>query len=372
MAIPKSLPQSHITPQLSWFEKLRLVSKLIPIILLSIGTFFRRTISRGDFSSKALRRNITPSLSSNLLTLLTIRESRALQAPSGTTVVRFCSSNNLRHNAVVIEDTDGFPPATLHFIDSDPEDERDVFLYFHGGGYIFSLTPAALSLAQKAAKSAEATLAVLEYSIAPDVKYPGQLAQASASLRFLLQRRYGDPSRVIIGGDSAGGNLALALLAHLQSPHPRITPVNFAVEDQKLRAALCISPRTNNSCTAASYKFNRTKDYIGAGAVELFTSNWQPVADEVWATPVRGSKAFWTNVRASRILLIVGGDEVYLDDVKTQAELMNASSTADAHVQLRVCPGEVHDQPLVDFGQGIEDGRVTIEVMKWLRALPSS
>ncbi|KAI9693743.1 MAG: hypothetical protein M1822_003014 [Bathelium mastoideum] len=372
MSTWRSLPQSHVPPRLDWAEKMVLASKLVLLICYAAGTFIRRTMSRSDFSIRALRRNITPSLSSNLLRALSLREMRSFLTPSGVTITRFCASKKLKHQAVQLDDTDGFPPAALHLIDCTPEDAGDTLLYFHGGGYVFPITSATLSLGQKAATSASAALVVLEYTIAPDVEYPGQLAQAAASLRFLLQKRQGDPSRIIIAGDSAGGNLTLALLAHLQDPHPRVTPVEFATEGQKLRAALCVSPRTNNIYTAPSYSFNGSKDYLSSDAVRLFTSNWQPAGDEVWASPVSGSKAFWEDAHASKVLLVVGGDEVYLDDVKTQAELMNAGSTTDANIQLRICPGEVHDQPILDFGQGIEDGCMTIEILSWLRALPPS
>ena len=373
MTLPKAFPQSHTPSQLHWTEKLVLATKLVLLLCYSAGTLIRRTLRSGDYSYRNLLRNRSASLGGNAITMLSLRESRAIFPPTGVTIDRFCTSNSLRHEAVQLDETDGFSPATLHFIDCSPEDRGNVFLYFHGGGYIFSIgSSAPLVLARKVAASASATLAVLEYTVAPEVKHPGQLAQAAASLRFLLQKRHNDPSRIIIGGDSAGGNLTLAVLAHMQSPHPRVTPIEFASKSQRLRAALCISPRANNVCTAPSYKSNASKDYLSAEAVHVFTSNWQPVFDEVWATPVSGSKAFWVNVRVSSVLLVVGEDEIYLDDVKIQAELMGAGTTAGANLQLKVCPGEVHDQPIMDLGQGIEDGRMTTVIMEWLRALPSS
>ncbi|KAL9096010.1 MAG: hypothetical protein Q9165_001532 [Trypethelium subeluteriae] len=308
-----------------------------------------------------------------MLASMSLQEMQSFLLPTGVNIAHFCTSHKLRHEPVRLDDTDGFPPATLHFIDRSPDHDGNVFLYLHGGGYIFSLaSPNTLIFARRAATAASATLVVLEYSIAPAVTYPGQLAQAAAALRFLLQQRHGDPARIIVGGDSAGGNLTLALLAHLQSPHPRIGPIRFAAGgDRKLRAALCISPRTNNVCTAPSYRFNGSKDFMSPQAVRLFTANWQPVDDEVWATPVAGSKAFWATVRAARIIFVVGGDEVYLSDVKAQAELMNAQESPGADIQLTICPGEMHDQPIMDFGQGIEDGRMTTAVISWMRSLPS-
>ncbi|KAF2239132.1 alpha/beta-hydrolase [Viridothelium virens] len=373
MATHQSLPQSHTPSPLSWTEKLFLATKVPLLLLFGIGSFIRRMLRTSDFSSRNLRRNIPAAFSSNMLAFLSLREMQSFLLPTGVNIAHFCTSHNLRHEPVRLDETDGFPPATLHFIDSSPDTDGNVFLYLHGGGYIFSLaSPNTLIFAHRAAAAASAALVVLEYSIAPAVTYPGQLAQAAAALRFLLQKRRGEPARIIVGGDSAGGNLTLAILAHLQSPHPRIAPIRFAAGGkQKLRAALCISPRTNNVCTAPSYRFNGNKDFISPQAVKLFTANWQPVEDDVWATPVAGSKAFWADFRASRLLFVVGGDEVYLSDVRAQAELMDAQESPGANFQLTVCPGEMHDQPIMDFGQGVEDGRMTTAVINWMRGLPS-
>jgi epsilon-lactone hydrolase len=83
-------------------------------------------------------------------------------------------------------------------------------LYFHGGGYSFY--PQAysyfISLITLAAKSG--TFA-LDYRLAPEHRFPAQLEDALNAYRWFLENGT-DPDQMVLAGDSAGGNLALALL----------------------------------------------------------------------------------------------------------------------------------------------------------------
>jgi len=90
------------------------------------------------------------------------------------------------------------------------EEPRGCVLYFHGGGY--SYYPQAynqfIALVTLAAKSR--TFA-LDYRLAPEHRFPAQLEDALHAYRWLLAEG-ADPDRLILAGDSAGGNLTLALL----------------------------------------------------------------------------------------------------------------------------------------------------------------
>jgi acetyl esterase/lipase len=83
-------------------------------------------------------------------------------------------------------------------------------LYFHGGGYSFYPQTYAhfIALITLAAKSR--TFA-LDYRLSPEHRFPAQLEDALTAYRWLLETG-ADPARLIVAGDSAGGNLTLALL----------------------------------------------------------------------------------------------------------------------------------------------------------------
>jgi acetyl esterase/lipase len=83
-------------------------------------------------------------------------------------------------------------------------------LYFHGGGYSFYPQAYAnfIALITRAAKSK--TFA-LDYRLSPEHRFPAQLEDALNAYRWMLEGGT-NPDRLIFAGDSAGGNLALALL----------------------------------------------------------------------------------------------------------------------------------------------------------------
>jgi hypothetical protein len=137
----------------------------------------------------------------------------------------------------------------------------------------------------------------------------------------------------------------------------------------KFRGALAISARTTNGAEAASFRENAWRDTIGVKEVALIQENWR-LLDEVYAALDKGDEEFWREVRAERLLLLVGGDEVYRDDVVHMGKTMGASDEPASPVQMVVCPGEVHVQCGMDLAVGIEDGFRTQAARSWLESLP--
>src|ERR1700674_933362 len=58
--------------------------------------------------------------------------------------------------------------------------------------------------------------ATLEYRLAPEYMYPAAIEDAQAAYRWLLVEQGVEPTKLVVGGDSSGGGLALAALASLR------------------------------------------------------------------------------------------------------------------------------------------------------------
>jgi monoterpene epsilon-lactone hydrolase len=85
-----------------------------------------------------------------------------------------------------------------------------VLLYFHGGSYMFgSSRTTHADLVARLALGAEIAITALEYRLAPEHPYPAALEDALSACEALRAAK--PESRVLVAGDSAGGNLALAL-----------------------------------------------------------------------------------------------------------------------------------------------------------------
>lgn len=100
-----------------------------------------------------------------------------------------------------------------------PEAQPGTILFVHGGGFAFCSPETHERCARVLAVEAGMSVALPDYRLAPEHPYPAGLRDVVATLRAV---RAGEvdglaPAPLLIGGDSAGANLALATLLHEQS-----------------------------------------------------------------------------------------------------------------------------------------------------------
>lgn len=96
-----------------------------------------------------------------------------------------------------------------------------VILYCHGGGYSTGSSLYARTLTVKLSACASMDVLSFDYRLAPEHPYPAALEDACAAWDHLMLLGYG-AGDVILAGDSAGGNLALALALSLKGQGRRL------------------------------------------------------------------------------------------------------------------------------------------------------
>jgi len=94
-------------------------------------------------------------------------------------------------------------------------DSSRVLLYLHGGGYILGSIATYRALAARIAAAAGIRALIIDYRLAPEHPFPAAIEDATAAYGFLLGHGF-TPERVAMGGDSAGGGLAIATLIALR------------------------------------------------------------------------------------------------------------------------------------------------------------
>lgn len=100
---------------------------------------------------------------------------------------------------------------------STPEQALPVLLYFHGGGFVIGSLPLYDRMCRALANAAGCAVVSVDYRLAPETRFPGAVEDCIAATRWVAEQAGAlklDASRLAVGGDSAGGNLATVVALH--------------------------------------------------------------------------------------------------------------------------------------------------------------
>jgi acetyl esterase len=147
------------------------------------------------------------------------------------------------------------------FVPEEPT-PMGVLVYFHGGGWVVGNLDTHQHLCADVANAGKCIVVAVDYRLAPEHKFPAAAEDAFAATQWAMHKpgRFGgDPRRVAVGGDSAGGNLAAAvtLMARDQgAPQPAFQ--------------LLVYPILDHDYTTPSYQENAEGYYLTRSTMEWF------------------------------------------------------------------------------------------------------
>lgn len=220
-------------------------------------------------------------------------------------------------------------------VNPDMKKSKRVVLQLHGGAYIGGLSEAHRDLAVKQMVLTEAREAYLvDYRLAPENIYPAALDDAAQAYSELLNRGI-KPKNIIVIGDSAGGNLALALAIRLKEkklPQPA--------------ALILISPWTTFETDLPSRMANANRDLIlGKKNIKMYNAVSNPIyAGNIPLNDPRLSPIYADLRGLPPMLIQIGGCEMFVDD---GIELLKRATADDLNVTLTVYAGMSHDFALL-------------------------
>ncbi|VUC24113.1 unnamed protein product [Clonostachys rosea] len=152
----------------------------------------------------------------------------------------------------------------------DHTEATTVILFLHGGGYIAPLLKGHLNwcrdvfLAAGAETGTKVAVAILEYTLCPDARFPTQLRQAIGAVNTLISSGF-PPEKILLGGDSAGGNLATQLLCQIARPNPLLPSIQTS---RPLQGAFLVSPWLSRHTNDHSYQHNERVDMLSSHTVK--------------------------------------------------------------------------------------------------------
>lgn len=220
----------------------------------------------------------------------------------------------------------GEPPLVRVAAGRDDPTRRPALLWLHGGGFVIGSPRTHRALAGHIATSAGADVYLPDYRLAPEHPFPAAADDAFAAYRAVLARGH-DPARVAIGGDSAGGTLAI------------LTALAIAEMDVPMPAAMVLaSPVTDLTLSGASVESRRRKEALLRP--EWLQYGYRSFAGPLALTDPRVSPLFADPRGLPPTLVQVGEYEILLDDSLRWAD---RAWGAGVEVELQRYPGMWHD-----------------------------
>lgn len=191
-----------------------------------------------------------------------------------------------------------------------------VVVYFHGGGFIAGSPDVAEEPNRALANDAGVIVAAVSYRLAPEHKFPAATHDTFAGLRWVAENigRYGgDPDRIAVMGDSAGGNLAaVAALRARDEGGPA------------LRAQVLVYPAIDPRADTDSKKEFRDGYVITAAGMDHFWDNYLSSPEDAEHPHAAPSRAE-TLAGLPPTLVLTTEYEVLRDEAEAYGEQLSAA-----------------------------------------------
>jgi acetyl esterase len=202
-----------------------------------------------------------------------------------------------------------------------------VLVYFHGGGWVWSSIDTHDRLAREYAAGSGLAVVSVDYALSPEAVFPQALDECVGVVEWLAKHgaEWGlDCSRMVVGGDSAGGNLALATALKLRD-----------TGGPALRGILALYPVCDSDFTTPSYREFASGHVLTDEKMRFYWNAYAPDAmRDPLAAPLRAELA---NLPPVLVQL------AELDVLRSEGESMAARLTAaGVPTELEIYPGVIH------------------------------
>jgi acetyl esterase len=229
-------------------------------------------------------------------------------------------------------------------------------VFFHGGGWVIGDLDSHDVACRKLADEGQLIVISVDYRLAPEHKFPAAVDDAVAATTWIAghANELGiDASRLLVGGDSAGGNLAAVVAISARDGH------GPAIAGQVL-----IYPATDFAMTHSSHREPETSILLTHSVIRWFRDHYLNDEADIgdWrASPARAK----TLVGLPPAYVLTAGADPLRDEGDEYARRLKDAGVAVTH---RTFPGQFHG--FFTMGKLLQQANVAAsEIGLWLKAL---
>lgn len=229
-------------------------------------------------------------------------------------------------------------------------------VFFHGGGWVIGNLESHDVVCRKLAHEGQLIVIAVDYRLSPEAKFPAAVDDAIAATAWIAKnaQQLGiDASKISVGGDSAGGNLAAVVAIHARDNN-----------GPKLAGQVLIYPGTDFRMTHPSHSEPETSILLTHSVIRWFKDHYLNGPEDVedWrASPARVEKL---EGLPPAFVLTAGADPLR-DEGDEYAKRLGDAGVAVKH---RTFPGQFHG--FFTMGKLLPQADVAArEIGEWLKGL---
>ena len=225
-----------------------------------------------------------------------------------------------------------------------------VLVYYHGGGWVIGDLETHDTLCRSLANGAGCAVVAVDYRMGPEHRFPAAVDDALAATRWVhanAARLHLDASRLAVGGDSAGGNLAAVVALALR---------DGAKDAPAPCLQLLIYPATDMRCGAPSHQLNGDGYLLTRDTIAYFRGHY--IADPSQWADWRASPLLHPDLsRLPPALVLTAGFDPLRDEGRAYAD---ALSTAGTPAQYVCFERQIHG--FITMGRLIPEARTAVDL----------
>jgi acetyl esterase len=249
--------------------------------------------------------------------------------------------------SVAAANADGIPLRVYRPLGSRADERLPVLVYFHGGGWVIGDLDTHDVLCRELATHAGCAVVAVDYRLAPEHRFPAAADDAIAATRWVRDHAGAlglDASRLAVGGDSAGGNLATVVALAARD-----------AGDPPLAFQLLIYPGTDMRRLTESHRTNGQGYLLTSDTIAYFMNHY---LDPAHYTDWRASPLLREDLaRLPPALVLTAGYDPLRDEGLAYADRL----TAAGNVATQVCfDRQIHG--FITMGRVIDEANAAVRI----------